>query len=103
MSGLEQKTSEEICTMLEQGVTQSLEQPYKAVADDPENPDMTEAIQQAVAKKNKGGRPKSANPKVFTGIRLDPDIIERFKAEGKGWQTRINAVLREWVDTHPAR
>ena len=89
--------------MLEQGVTQSLEQPYKAVADDPENPDMTEAIQQAVAKKNKGGRPKSANPKVFTGIRLDPDIMERFKAEGKGWQTRINAVLREWVDTHPAR
>ena len=103
MSGLQQKTSEEIRTMLEQGESQSLEQSYKAVVDDPENPDMTEAIQQAVAKKNKGGRPKSANPKVFTGIRLDPDIIERFKAEGKGWQTRINAVLREWVDTHPAR
>ena len=47
------------------------------------------------------GRPKSPNPKVFTGIRLDPDILERFKAEGKGWQTRINAVLREWVDAHP--
>lgn len=26
---------------------------------------------------------------------LDPDIIERLKADGKGWQTRANALLRE--------
>jgi uncharacterized protein (DUF4415 family) len=26
---------------------------------------------------------------------LDPDVIARFKAGGRGWQTRINAVLRK--------
>jgi uncharacterized protein (DUF4415 family) len=26
---------------------------------------------------------------------LDPDVIEHFKAEGKGWQTRVNAALRK--------
>lgn len=101
MSGLQQKTSKEIRTMLDQGESQSLGPTCQSPADDPDNPDMTDAIQQAITKKNRGGRPKSDNPKVFTGIRLDPDILERFKAEGKGWQTRINAVLREWVNTHP--
>jgi uncharacterized protein (DUF4415 family) len=27
-------------------------------------------------------------------LRLDPDVIAKFKATGKGWQSRINAVLR---------
>lgn len=31
-------------------------------------------------------------------IRLDPDIIDFFQATGKGYQTRINAVLRHFVD-----
>lgn len=48
----------------------------------------------------RGGRPVSENPKVFTGIRLDPDILEAFKSSGRGWQTRINAALREWLATH---
>jgi len=26
---------------------------------------------------------------------LDPDVIERLKADGKGWQTRANALLRD--------
>ena len=28
-------------------------------------------------------------------IMLDPDVIEHFKAEGRGWQTRVNAALRK--------
>lgn len=48
----------------------------------------------------RGGRPKSAAPKVSTTIRLDADILERFRSEGDGWQSRINAVLREWVTSH---
>jgi uncharacterized protein (DUF4415 family) len=31
-------------------------------------------------------------------IRLDPDILEWFKDQGKGYQTRINAVLRKYVE-----
>jgi uncharacterized protein (DUF4415 family) len=37
---------------------------------------------------------------VFTGIRLDAEVIDRFKAPGKGWQTRMNAALRDWLKTH---
>jgi uncharacterized protein (DUF4415 family) len=34
-------------------------------------------------------------PKKLIALHLDPDIIERFRATGPGWQSRINAVLRE--------
>ena len=43
------------------------------------------------------GRPLSKNPKVSTTLRLDPDVLERFKADGPGWQGRINAALRKAV------
>lgn len=43
------------------------------------------------------GRPPIANPKVSTTIRLSPDVVEHFKAGGRGWQTRINDALREWI------
>ena len=48
------------------------------------------------------GRPKAETTKVFTSIRLDADLLATFKSGGKGWQTRINAALREWVAQHPA-
>lgn len=51
--------------------------------------------------KPKGGRPRKLNPKVFTGIRLDADIVEAFKATGSGWQTRINDALKAWLKEHP--
>lgn len=38
---------------------------------------------------NKGGRPRSANPRKLISIRLPVDVIERWKATGPGWQTRI--------------
>ena len=44
------------------------------------------------------GRPKLAETKVSTTIRLDEDVIRRFKAKGPKWQTRINDALREWLD-----
>jgi uncharacterized protein (DUF4415 family) len=43
------------------------------------------------------GRPKgttSATAKRQVTLRLDPDVIEKFKADGPGWQTRINAALK---------
>lgn len=33
-------------------------------------------------------------------LRIDPDIVEFFKASGQGYQTRINAVLRSYVKAH---
>ena len=43
------------------------------------------------------GRPKAAVTKVSTTIRLDPDVLAAFKADGPGWQSRINQALRKSV------
>jgi uncharacterized protein (DUF4415 family) len=43
---------------------------------------------------NKGGRPKANTVKVPVTMRLDPDVLEHFKATGSRWQTRINDTLR---------
>ena len=48
------------------------------------------------------GRPPLARPKVSTTIRLSPDVIDHFKAGGRGWQTRIDEALREWIGKHGA-
>jgi len=46
----------------------------------------------------RGGRPKSDAPKQKINIRLSPKVITAFKATGKGWQTRMDAVLCEAVE-----
>ncbi|WP_112944568.1 MULTISPECIES: BrnA antitoxin family protein [unclassified Rhizobium] len=41
------------------------------------------------------GRPAVESPKRQISLRLDPDVIDAFKATGKGWQGRINHALRK--------
>lgn len=38
---------------------------------------------------NKGGRPKSENPRQLISLRLPTDVIERWRSTGPGWQTRM--------------
>ena len=38
--------------------------------------------------------------KVLVRIELDLDVLNAFKATGKGWQTRINEALKEWLREH---
>ena len=38
---------------------------------------------------NRGGRPVASNPRKLLTIRLPADVIERWKAIGPGWQTRM--------------
>ena len=38
--------------------------------------------------------------KRLTSLRLDADLLEWFKRDGDGYQTRINAALREYVERH---
>jgi len=49
------------------------------------------ALSRAVVKK--GGRPRSTNPRKLITIRLPEDVLERWKASGPGWQTRMAARL----------
>lgn len=51
----------------------------------------------------KRGRPKSVSPKKAVSIRLSDDVLDAFKASGKGWQTRLNDALRDWLKEHPVR
>jgi uncharacterized protein (DUF4415 family) len=37
-------------------------------------------------------------PKRHQGMRLDAEVLEWFKAQGPGWQTRMNAVLKSYVE-----
>ncbi|MDB5588933.1 MAG: BrnA antitoxin family protein [Devosia sp.] len=71
---------------------------------DEENPELTEeamrrSIPAAQFFAERGlsmpGRPKSESPKVSVSLRLDPDVVAGFKADGPGWQTRMNAVLAD--------
>ena len=43
------------------------------------------------------GRPKAETPKKAISIRLDQEVIDRFKASGDGWQSRMNEALRKAV------
>ena len=45
----------------------------------------------------KGCRPRAERPKLAVSIRLDQDVVERFKAAGPGWQSRMNDALRDAV------
>jgi uncharacterized protein (DUF4415 family) len=40
------------------------------------------------------GRPRLARPKEAINLRVDPDVLAHFRASGKGWQSRMNEVLR---------
>ena len=44
------------------------------------------------------GRPTGSD-KESTTIRFDRDVLAAFRAGGPGWQTRMNAVLRDWLKT----
>lgn len=43
------------------------------------------------------GRPAALHPKERITLRLDQDVAAALRASGKGWQTRVNAALREWL------
>lgn len=44
--------------------------------------------------------PQKAPTKERVTIRLSPDVVQRFRATGDGWQTRVDAALQEWLVTH---
>jgi len=49
------------------------------------------------------GRPAGtvkAVPKISTTIRLSADVVHAFRSAGDGWQTRIDAALKDWLRTH---
>lgn len=54
-----------------------------------------------LAKLRPPGRPKAEVTKERITIRLSPDVLAAFRAGGAGWQTRMDAALRDWLRDHP--
>jgi uncharacterized protein (DUF4415 family) len=79
----------------------------KMIASDPDAPEATdeqiaqakpfaEAFPELMASIRRGrGRPPVESPRQQISIRLDADVIAKFKATGKGWQARMNEALRQ--------
>jgi len=80
--------------------------PDDAPFDDDDNPEWTAEMfararppeeilppEVLAAFKRTRGRPAKAARKIRVAVRLDPDVVEHFRATGPGWQTRINDAL----------
>lgn len=65
------------------------------IAADPDTCELTDA--EIAQMRPLRGRPRLARPKAALTMRVDADVLDAFKASGPGWQTRINALLRDAV------
>jgi len=64
---------------------------------DPDAQPFSDTEWEAVKPLVRRGRPLGSGSKTQVTLRLDTDALDAFKATGTGWQTRINALLREAV------
>ena len=46
------------------------------------------------------GRPKSERKKLLVSVRYSQEVVEFFKSTGEGWQSRMDGVLRQYVEQH---
>lgn len=58
-----------------------------------------EELHNEVARRTRGKNKAPTKEQVV--IRYDADILNAFRATGKGWQTRMNDALKEWLSQHP--
>jgi uncharacterized protein (DUF4415 family) len=67
--------------------------------DEDDRPASPEALRQAlVDQRRKRGRPVGSGTKEQVTIRFDRDVLAALRATGPGWQTRVNDVMRAWMD-----
>lgn len=69
---------------------------------DRDSPDASALIRKEIVKR-RAGRPVGSGSNEQVAIRFDQDLLSAFRAQGPGWQTRMNAALREWLARHPRR
>ncbi len=44
--------------------------------------------------------PQKTPTKERVTIRLSADVVQRFRDTGDGWQTRVDAALKDWLKSH---
>jgi uncharacterized protein (DUF4415 family) len=77
------------------------------IALDPDNPELTEEEfkldrpfaevfpELAASIRRARGRPAMERPRKVVSLRMDQDVLDKFRATGKGWQSRVNEALRK--------
>ena len=82
---------------MKHATTAKLPKKTSAKVSDSDNPAWTEDMLGApVVRRGRG--PQAAPTKVLTSIRLDADVLDYFKSQGTGYQSRINDALRKAVN-----
>jgi uncharacterized protein (DUF4415 family) len=71
-----------------------------AALSDPDAVPLTDAEWEAVKPLIRRGRPPAQFTKERITIRLSKEVVDRFRASGHGWQTRVDAALLDWLKTH---
>jgi len=64
------------------------------------DPDTRELSDEEFKQLRRVGRPPAAVTKERITIRLSREVVEQFRASGEGWQTRVDAALKDWLKTH---
>lgn len=63
---------------------------------------LPESLQEKLRSLKKARGPQKAPTKEMISIRLSRDVVDRLRASGRGWQARVDAHLRKWVQSEPA-
>ena len=59
-----------------------------------------EVLPKTLLTKLKGRGPQKTPTKERITIRLSPEVVQRFRDTGDGWQTRVDAALKDWLRSH---
>jgi uncharacterized protein (DUF4415 family) len=57
-------------------------------------------VPSSLARKLGARGPQKTPTKERITIRLSPDVVRRFRATGDGWQTRVDAALKDWLKSN---
>ena len=69
---------------------------------DPDAQSLSDAEWEKVKPFVRLGRPKAEVTKERITIRLSRDVVSTFRATGDGWQTRMDAALKQYIAEHPS-
>ncbi|MCK0506597.1 BrnA antitoxin family protein [Aromatoleum anaerobium] len=70
------------------------------IAADPDTYELSDKEWEQLRPIGRIGRPPAAVTKERITIRLSPEVVQAFRASGEGWQTRLDAALKDWLKTH---
>ena len=75
-----------------------------AARQDPDAQPLTvRQLKAMVPLKSVRGRPKLENKKQLVSVRYSPEVLAFFRSTGEGWQSRMDGVLREYIDKQRTR